>query len=176
MYRKICLKKHVPYTLLLMSLCFATPSVAEEAKFKLGLGSYVLTVPNGIDVVSYTGEAVMVDYMFADIWSVNVRAYTLTEQSVPYSNVDGFDANFHFGFKDEGFNTYAGIGFYSEKGSVAPVIAASGIQLSTGLGYSWSHASIAWDLILRSPNNYENNGLYLASLAVLSGISIEYRF
>jgi len=170
------MKTYVAYTLLLMSLGFATPSAAEEAKIKLGLGSYVLTVPSGIDVVFYTGEALMVDYMFADVWSVNLRAYALTEQGLPYNNVDGFDTNLHFGFKDEGFNIYSGLGFFSETGSAAPVIAVSGVQLSTGLGYSWSHASIAWDLILRSPNNYENNGLYLASLAVLSGISIEYRF
>jgi len=74
---RLHMQRYVTCAFLLMGLCFATASVAKEVKLKLGLGSYLLTVPSGIDVVSYTGEALMVDYMFVDVWSVNLRAYAL---------------------------------------------------------------------------------------------------
>ncbi len=165
-------------SILLMS-AFATPTMAEEGRGSIGLGTYALIVTPAIGVSdTFSGTALVGSYDFTSLLSVSGHFYALEHEVSSAIKMDGYDLMLRAGKSDLGFTYFGALGLYSEtmSASTSPLtFDYSGTLLGYGIGYNWESVNVTWEGSIRSTGDYEGNtgNSYVAATGALN---VSYRF
>ena len=160
-------------------------------RFSVGISSFALVYDDGISEHEFGGLAFQSTNYFNRNLALRGRFYN-TENDYN-EEISGLDLALLLGTDwGEGFNAFAGLGFYTENFETPEIYEALGIDLGDdswsgymldfGIGYQWKHASLGLSGAIRDSSDLDsyreqNPGIRSVDGAYASGsLSIEYIF
>jgi len=173
-------------SIIIAALTFSNIAAANDSSKKtkqlsVGIGSYALMIDQDkLGEEDFSGNSLSITYAFSDKMAMNIQPYSLEHDDASDIEISGFDMSVYYGtgLASKGFKAYIGVGLYNETRKFESVEEDfSGVQLSTGFGYSWNKISLGLHIGIRSTDDYEelaNNDDKIT--AISSSLVLEYRF
>jgi len=126
--------------------------------WSVGIGSFAVVIDgNGSNRDEFGGLGLSTTFTFNDNFAIQAQHYSLENDVENDIEISGYEASAYVGnnLKSEGFKTYGGVGFYSEKMEYRRFSESfTGAHLSGGLGYNWERLSLDFTLSLRTVGDY----------------------